>query len=145
MKEMRRRITSLLLVLLMGITWTSDLRAQGVNQEEQKHKPMETKTAIQIIVLSGLGGAVLGLSTLSFYTNPQDELRNIAIGAACAVVIATLYVTFQTAQGKPPKLELDEDATRKAVHAPEMRHTNEWANATPQGATWGVNVVDVHF
>lgn len=50
-----------------------------------------------MIFLSGLGGAVLGLSTLSFYGRPQDHLGNIAIGFAVGVVFGTIYVTYNTA------------------------------------------------
>lgn len=49
------------------------------------------------IILAGLGGAVLGLSTLSFYGRPQDYLVNIAIGAAVGVIVGTVYVTYKAA------------------------------------------------
>jgi hypothetical protein len=46
------------------------------------------------IIFSGLGGAVLGLSTLSFYGRPQDNLNNIAVGFAVGVIVGTGYVTY---------------------------------------------------
>jgi hypothetical protein len=49
------------------------------------------------ILFAGLGGAVLGLSTLSFYGRPQDKLANIAIGFAGGVIIGTTYVTYKAA------------------------------------------------
>lgn len=49
------------------------------------------------ILFAGLGGAVLGLSTLSFYGRPQDELANIAIGFAGGVIIGTAIVTYKAA------------------------------------------------
>ena len=49
------------------------------------------------IVFAGLGGAILGLSTLSFYGRPQDKLSNIAIGFALGVIIGTSMVTFRAA------------------------------------------------
>ena len=45
----------------------------------------------------GLGGAVLGLSTLSFYGRPQDRLSNIAIGFAFGVIAGTTFVTYKAA------------------------------------------------
>ena len=52
---------------------------------------------ISTIVYMGLAGAVLGLSTLSFYGRPQDKLTNIPIGFGLGVVIGTVYMTYQAA------------------------------------------------
>ncbi len=49
------------------------------------------------IIYAGLGGAVLGLSTLSFYGRPQDKLANIAIGFAVGVIAGTAAVTYSAA------------------------------------------------
>ncbi len=49
------------------------------------------------IIFAGLAGAILGLSTLSFYGRPQDYLSNIAIGFAIGVIIGTGYTTYQAA------------------------------------------------
>ena len=49
------------------------------------------------IIYAGLGGAVLGLSTLSFYGRPQDKLANIAIGFAFGVIAGTVAVTYSAA------------------------------------------------
>jgi hypothetical protein len=49
------------------------------------------------ILFAGLGGAVLGLSTLSFYGRPQDKLENIAIGLAILLSITPLARSFSMA------------------------------------------------
>lgn len=49
------------------------------------------------ILFAGLGGAVLGLSTLSFYGRPQDHLANIALGFAGGVILGTTIVTYRAA------------------------------------------------
>ena len=49
------------------------------------------------IIFAGLGGAVIGLSTLSFYGRPQDYLSNIAVGFAVGIIIGTAVVTFKAA------------------------------------------------
>jgi len=46
-------------------------------------------------MVAGLAGAMLGMSTLSFYGRPQDNLANIAIGFAFGVIIGTTYTTYQ--------------------------------------------------
>ncbi|NCN95159.1 MAG: hypothetical protein GW917_00375 [Bdellovibrionales bacterium] len=55
------------------------------------------KKQLATIIFAGLGGAVMGLSTLSFYGRPQDKLNNIAIGFAIGVIGGTLYTTYQAA------------------------------------------------
>nr|HMN69320.1 hypothetical protein [Bdellovibrionales bacterium] len=52
---------------------------------------------IQNIIFAGLAGAVLGLSTLSFYGRPQDRLSNIAVGFAIGVISGTAYSTYKAA------------------------------------------------
>lgn len=49
------------------------------------------------IIFAGLGGAILGLSTLSFYGRPQEKLNNIPIGFAAGVIAGTTYVTYRAA------------------------------------------------
>lgn len=55
------------------------------------------KQQLATILFAGLAGAILGLSTLSFYGRPQDKLSNIAIGFAIGVISGTVYTTYQTA------------------------------------------------
>lgn len=72
-----------------------------VSFAQQAQEEVTTKTGprkqLATIIFAGLGGAVLGLSTLSFYGRPQERLANIAIGFAVGVIIGTIYVTYQTA------------------------------------------------
>jgi len=49
------------------------------------------------IVFAGVAGAIMGLSTLSFYGRPQDRLSNIAVGAAIGVIGGALYTTYKAA------------------------------------------------
>ncbi len=66
-------------------------QADGANSARGPRK------RINYIVVAGLGGAVLGLSTLSFYGRPQDKLANIAIGFAFGVIAGTIMTTYQAA------------------------------------------------
>lgn len=72
--------------------------AQQQTQTEEEAKPKSgTRRQLATIIFAGLGGAVLGLSTLSFYGRPQDKLSNIAIGFAIGVIGGTIYVTYGAA------------------------------------------------
>lgn len=64
--------------------------------------PYDTRNTVGIILISGLVGGVLGLSTLSFYDRPQDHIRNITLGAGIGVIASALYMTATVAQTPPP-------------------------------------------
>lgn len=69
--------------------------AQGTSSE--KPPSGGPRRQLGTIIYAGLGGAVLGLSTLSFYGRPQDKLANIAIGFAVGVIGGTIAVTYSAA------------------------------------------------
>lgn len=58
-----------------------------------------SRRAVVSIVFAGLGGAVLGLSTLSFYKEPQDHVGNVASGFALGIIAGVLGVTYYSALG----------------------------------------------
>ncbi len=88
----------LLFLVASGLVFPQATFAQApppTGQTSQKNFGPKKQAAI--IIFAGLGGAVLGLSTLSFYGRPQDKLANIAIGAAVGIIIGTVYVTYKAA------------------------------------------------
>lgn len=90
-------------ILLALILVFSTLSVQAQNNSgggEERPSVVEKygpRRQISTIVYMGLAGAVLGLSTLSFYGRPQDKLTNIPIGFGVGVVIGTIYMTYQAA------------------------------------------------
>jgi len=54
----------------------------------------ETKRDITIVGASGIGGAVLGLSTLSFVEEPTKNLKNILIGGAIGIIVGVGVVAY---------------------------------------------------
>lgn len=56
------------------------------------------KRNIATVMFAGLGGAVLGLSTLSFYSSPSDHTGNIWVGLAVGLVAGTVYVVNREMQ-----------------------------------------------
>lgn len=51
------------------------------------------KDQAKVILYTGLYGAVLGLSTLSFYSSPSKHTRNIAMGAALGLIVSVVFST----------------------------------------------------
>lgn len=87
-----------LLCLLLTMVFAFEARpafAQGTMTE--KPPAGGPRRQLATIIYAGLGGAVLGLSTLSFYGRPQDKLANIAIGFAVGVIGGTAAVTYNAA------------------------------------------------
>lgn len=89
------------LILAIALTFSmSPLSAQdnaGGNEQPSAIERYGPRRQISTIVYMGLAGAVLGLSTLSFYGRPQDKLTNIPIGFGLGVVVGTIYMTYQAA------------------------------------------------
>jgi hypothetical protein len=57
----------------------------------------ETMTDMYIVAGAGLGGAVLGLSTLSFVEEPSEHLNNIIVGGAIGIIIGVGVVAWRQA------------------------------------------------
>jgi hypothetical protein len=80
--------TFLVLMVILHLAWPASA------QETTYSGP---KRQMATIIYAGLGGAVLGLSTLSFYGRPQDHLSNIAIGFGLGVITGTVVMTYRAA------------------------------------------------
>lgn len=84
------------------------------------------------IIYAGLGGAILGLSTLSFYGRPQEKLSNIAIGFALGVIAGTTFVTYKAASnpsefyGLRPLVEQEAERARLASRSLEPQASWSW-------------------
>ena len=57
----------------------------------------DSVTDMYIVAGGGLGGAIIGLSTLSFVEEPGDHLKNILVGAALGVMGGVAFVGYSTA------------------------------------------------
>jgi hypothetical protein len=84
------------LISLLIICMTSS----AFGQDTTVRKKSGPRRQLATILFAGLGGAILGLSTLSFYGRPQDYLGNIGLGFAAGVIVGTIYVTYKSATTK---------------------------------------------
>jgi len=57
----------------------------------------QTKNDALVVAAAGAGGAILGLSTLSFVSKPKDHLKNIIVGGAVGVIIGVAGVAWMQA------------------------------------------------
>ena len=94
---MRLKPVALFLVLILlgtsfhpNVAFAQPTAGQNsANTGAQKH--------LSTIVFAGVAGAILGLSTLSFYGRPQERLSHIAIGAAIGIIGGTMVSTYRAA------------------------------------------------
>lgn len=94
---MWQKVMACVLCLSLVMVSSSAL-AQGAKRSKGSEVSQRgPRRQITTIVMAGLAGAILGLSTLSFYGRPQDYLSNIAVGFAAGVITGTVYTTFQAA------------------------------------------------
>ncbi|MDH5580761.1 MAG: hypothetical protein OEY33_02565 [Bdellovibrionales bacterium] len=117
---MKKRLIliSLLLQVLISPLMAQDEGAAG-------NLLKESVQDIYTVVGVGVGGAIIGLSTLSFAEHPKDNLKNIVIGGAIGVILGVGIVAYKHATEtqdvyneysmKPSKYFSTED--RLAIHS----------------------------
>ncbi len=96
-KTDRIKAKNLFAVVFLTISLVFSSTSMAQTNKEQTGGSFGPRKQLATIVFAGLGGAVLGLSTLSFYGRPQDYLSNIAIGFAVGVISGTVFVTYKAA------------------------------------------------
>lgn len=57
-----------------------------------------TQNDILLVAGAGAGGAIIGLSTLSFYETPSNHISNIWTGAAIGLIAGVIFVAYTSAQ-----------------------------------------------
>ncbi|MCB0348590.1 MAG: hypothetical protein KDD37_07120 [Bdellovibrionales bacterium] len=79
------------ILLSFGICSSSYAQSRSYASADAPRKNFTT------IIYAGLGGAILGLSTLSFHGRPQDHMDDIAIGFAVGIIAGALYTSYLAA------------------------------------------------
>jgi hypothetical protein len=57
----------------------------------------ESKNDLMVVIGGGIAGAVLGLSTLSFYDEPKKHTKNIVMGASLGIIAGVIFVAYNQA------------------------------------------------
>jgi len=124
---MKKQILSFILIMSFSLSSFAQAPSQATTKKSGPKKQAAT------IIFAGLGGAILGLSTLSFYGRPQDKLSNIAIGAAVGIIIGTVYTVYKAASAPsefygphfPPEPSNHHQLTQNGF-APVLTHAFEF-------------------
>lgn len=93
------RILCILLVLFMSF----QAFAQGAPAEapaeggaDATNDPIVKQTVSDVGIVVGMGaaGAIVGLSTLSFYEKPKEHWKNVTMGGAIGVILGVAVVAY---------------------------------------------------
>lgn len=78
-------------LILIGVVLLGQVAFAQVSQTSQK----SWRRGTAIVLFSGVGGGILGLSTLSFYGDPHERTGNITTGALLGVAAGLGYVLLE--------------------------------------------------
>ncbi len=126
---MYRRVTALFLCVSLLLAFSGPAHAQRTDDKAGQNAAQGPRKHLANIVFAGLAGAVLGLSTLSFYGRPQDRLSNIAVGFAIGVIGGTMLSTYKAAAEPREFYGLDDPTLRfetKSEFTPQLAYTFEF-------------------
>ena len=92
----KKRALSLLVVLASAtlISWPQTSLADTQTQTNVT----SFRRGIATVILCGVGGAVLGISTLSFYGDPQNHVSNITAGLVLGLIGGGTYLGMQASE-----------------------------------------------
>jgi hypothetical protein len=65
------------------------------------------RRGVATVILCGVGGAVLGISTLSFYGDPQNHVSNITAGLVLGLIGGGTYLGMQASDASKESATLD--------------------------------------
>lgn len=97
--KIAKKVFPLLLVFNLGVAtvFAQDPAGGGGASGAADQLVEETLNDLIIVTSSGFAGAILGLSTLSFYEHPSDHMRNVIVGGATGIIIGVGIVAFTRA------------------------------------------------
>ena len=89
-----------LILIVFSCFHASVSSAQQTNQNSRNFK-----RGVATVLFSTLGGAVLGLSTLSFYGEPQEHTENITTGALLGALAGGTYLLYSSSLPQPAPVD----------------------------------------
>lgn len=60
-----------------------------------------------VVLFSGIGGGLIGLSTLSFYGDPKEHTQNITTGALLGLIVGAGYLVYDSVPHSKPTRTYD--------------------------------------
>lgn len=108
-------------IIIFALIFTQSVAYAESPRDQKVVEKFGPRRQISDIVYLGLWGAVLGLSTLSFYGRPQDHLTNIPVGFGAGIIVGTIYVTYKVATNPQDLYSLSAPQSDQKIHATEVK------------------------
>jgi hypothetical protein len=96
-----------------------------------------TQEDILLVGGAGAGGAILGLSTLSFYDTPSKHISNIWTGAAIGIIAGVIFVAYNSAQKGSEELMSQRSSPSFGTSARVSWHAENTTILTPSKVPFG--------
>ena len=77
-------------------------------QMEVRSQSTNWRRSTAMVLFSGIGGGLLGLSTLSFYGDPKEHTGNITWGALLGLMAGAGYVTYENMPPMEKKIRMND-------------------------------------
>ncbi len=104
-----------------------------------------TQNDIILVGAAGAGGAVLGLSTLSFYEQPSDHIANIWTGAALGIIAGVIFVAYNSASRNSDDLTTYKSSEEFSTKERAGWHAQESKLLTMQSVQFGAEFWNLSF
>lgn len=101
-----------------------------------------TQEDMMTVIASGAGGAVIGLSTLSFVDKPSKKLTNIWTGAAIGIIAGVIVVAYNSAQRNSEDLRSSVEFNSSERYA---WHSIQTAQRPVPETIFGTNIFQLNF
>lgn len=130
------------LLLTVQIFLSGAFVPNAYSQEAEDDIIKSTQNDIMLIGAAAAGGAVLGLSTLSFVDKPSKHISNIWTGAAIGVIAGVIFVAYNSAQRSSEDLQSSKIFN---THERVAWHSENAENLTFPSVQFGTQLLQLSF
>ena len=130
---------------LIGIIIFQFLTLNMAFAQQENDIVYNTQNDIIIVAAAGAGGAVLGLSTLSFYETPSQHISNVWTGAALGIIAGVIFVAWQSAHTGHEHLTAENSAKTFSTQARANWHLEKSQFLSMQSVQFGSNIWQTSF
>ena len=134
-----------LLSLILTLSFLTPSLSWAQAAQEEEDIVANTQNDIMLIAGAGVGGAILGLSTLSFYDKPSKNLANVWTGAALGIIAGVIIVAIGHANKSQETLAVDVEpsqdfstAERGFWHVAQLERT-DFTSSQIAAPVWGMS------
>jgi hypothetical protein len=113
--------------------------------QEQDDVIKNTQDDILLVAAAGAGGAVLGLSTLSFYDTPSQHISNLWTGAAIGIIAGVIFVAYNSAQKGSEDLVSARSSEEFSTSERSTWHAEKFQLLTFQSVQFGTRLWQTSF